>query len=156
MGSAVDFIAITALQVFEPKVYEGIRQNASLFAGVLDRTYGDRGSEKLQAKERCDEIIGRSVSLPQKSLLELLKRLFPKVESIYENMGYGSDFLGDWRRAGRVCSPDKFETFFRLAIPVGELSEYEVSAALSLAADQAAFAEDVAGAQFVRQVDPLS
>jgi predicted KAP-like P-loop ATPase len=138
---AVDFIAITALQVFEPKVYEGIRQNAGLFAGVLDRTYGDRGAEKLQAKERCDEIIGRSVSLPQKQLLELVKRLFPKVESIYENMGYGSDFLGDWRRAGRVCSPDKFETFFRLAIPVGELSEYEVTAALSLAADQAAFAE---------------
>ena len=44
---AVDFIAITALQVFEPKVYEGIRENANLFAGVLDRTYGDRGVEKL-------------------------------------------------------------------------------------------------------------
>jgi predicted KAP-like P-loop ATPase len=138
---AVDFIAITALQVFEPKVYEGIRENASLFAGVLDRNYGGRGAEKHLVKERCDEIIGRSVSLSQKQLLELLKRLFPKVESIYENMGYGSDFLGDWRRAGRVCSPDKFETFFRLAIPVGELSEYEVTAALSLAADQAAFAD---------------
>lgn len=137
----VDFVAITALQVFEPKVYEGIRENSDLFAGVSDRGYGNRDAEKQQAKERCDEIINRAVSLSRKQLLELLTRLFPKVESTYENMGYGSDFLADWRRKGRVCSPDKFETFFRLSIPVGELSESQVATALSLAANQPAFSE---------------
>jgi predicted KAP-like P-loop ATPase len=55
-------------------------------------------------------------------------------------MGYGSDFLGEWRRKGRVCSPDKFETFFRLAIPAGELSESEVATGLGLAGNQPAFA----------------
>ena len=138
---AVDFVAITALQVFEPKVYEGIRENPDLFSGVLDRGYGSRDAEKQQARERCDEIVGRAVSLPHKQMLELLTRLFPKVESTYENMGYGSDFLGEWRRKGRVCSPDKFETFFRLSIPAGELSESEVATGLGLAASQPAFAD---------------
>jgi predicted KAP-like P-loop ATPase len=136
----VDFVAITALQVFEPKVYEGIRENPDLFAGVLDRGYGNQGAEKQQAKERCDEIISRAVSLSHKQMLELLTRLFPKLESTYKNMGYGSDFLGEWRRKARVCSPDKFETFFRLAIPTGELSESEISTGLDLAGNQLAFA----------------
>ena len=138
---AVDFVAITALQVFEPKVYEGIRENPELFAGVLDRGYDSRNAEKQQAKKRCDEIIGRAVSLPHKQMLELLTRLFPKVESTYENMGYGSDFLVEWRRKGRVCSPDKFETFFRLSLPAGEISESEVATGLGLAASQPAFAD---------------
>lgn len=32
----VDFFAVTALQVFEPAVYEGVRENPDLFAGVLN------------------------------------------------------------------------------------------------------------------------
>jgi len=138
---AVDFVAITALQVFEPQVYEGIRENPDLFAGLLDRGYGNQDAEKRQARERCDEIIGRAVSLSVKQLLALLTRLFPKVESTYENMGFGSNFLGEWRRKGRVCSPDRFETYFRLSIPAGDLSNSEVTTALSLGANQPAFAD---------------
>ncbi len=137
----VDFVAITTLQVFEPKVYEGIRENPDLFAGVSGNGYGNRDGEKQQAKERCDEIINRAVVLSRKQLLELLTRLFPRVESTYENIGYGNTFLAGWRREGRVCSPDKFDTFFRLSLPAGELSELEVEAGLGLAANEPAFAD---------------
>lgn len=137
----IDYVAITALQVFEPKIYEGIRENSDLFVGVSGTGYGNRDAEKLQAKERCDEIINRAVVLSRTQLLELLTRLFPKVESTYEKMGYSGDFLSGWRRAGRVCSPDKFETFFRLSIPAGELSESEVETGLGLAANESAFAD---------------
>lgn len=139
--NVVDFLAITALQVFEPKVYEGVRENPGLFSGLPSNGYGNRDAEKQQSKERCDEIINRASVLSREQLLELLTRMFPKVESIYENMGYGSEFLGGWRREGRVCSPDKFETFFRLSIPAGELSESEVEAGLGLAANEPAFSE---------------
>lgn len=139
--SAVDFLAITTLQVFEPKVYEGIRENSDLFTGVLGIGLGNRDAEKQQARERCDEIINRAVVLSRKQMLELLTRLFPKVESTYENMGYGSDLLTRWRREGRVCSPDKFDIFFRLSIPVGELSDSEIEANLGLAADESTFAD---------------
>lgn len=139
--SAVDFLAITTLQVFEPKVYEGIRENPDLFSGVLSVAYGNGEADKQQARERCDEIINRAIVLSRKQLLELLTRLFPKVESTYENMGYGSDFLARWRREGRVCSPDKFHIFFRLSIPAGELSDAEVETKLALAANEAAFSD---------------
>lgn len=137
----VDFLSITALQVFEPKVYEGIRGNPDLFAGVFGTGHSNRDAENQQAKERCDEIMSRSVVMSRQQLLELLTRLFPKIESIYENMGYGSEFLATWRQERRICSPDKFETFFRLSVPFGELSEREVETALGLASSESAFAE---------------
>lgn len=139
--NAIDFLAITTLQVFEPKVYEGVRENSDLFAGVLGTGYGNPDAEKQQARERCDEIINRAVVLSRKQLFELLTRLFPKIESTYENMGYASDFLAGWRRDGRVCSPDKFYIFFRLSIPAGELSELEIETSLGLAANEPAFAD---------------
>lgn len=68
----IDVLAITALQVFEPAVYEGLRDNPDLFAGVFGSSYGSREAESKQAKERCNEIINRSVALPKEQLQELL------------------------------------------------------------------------------------
>lgn len=137
----VDFLAITALQVFEPVLYQGIRDNEDLFAGLLDEGYGRRDAERAQAQSRCDEILARGVALSDEQLKELLQRLFPKVESIYERMGYGSDFLASWRADGRICSPEKFPVFFRLSLPPGEIPESEMLAAIAAASSKAAFAE---------------
>jgi len=63
------------------------------------------------------------------------------LESIYGNMGYGYEFLESWRRTGRVCSPDIFDTYFRLSITKGELSQTEIETILSLAGNADAFAE---------------
>ncbi len=137
----VDFLAVTALQVFEPAAYDGLRENSDLFAGVFGTGYHNRDAEVQQAKVRCDEILSRAVVLSKEQLLELLTELFPKLESIYKNMGYGSDFLAGWRQNGRICSPDKFEIFFRLSIPPGEISEREIETTLGLATSESAFAE---------------
>lgn len=136
---AVDFLAITALQVFEPAVYSGIRDNKDLFAGVFGSGYRSRGAEVAQAKSRCDEIIQRAVALEEEKLKEFLGRLFPKLESIYSNTGYGHDWLDSWRRTGRVCSPDVFDTFFRLSISKGDLSQKEIEAILGMGGEQQTF-----------------
>lgn len=137
----VDFLAVIALQVFEADVYEGVRENHDLFAGVFGSGYGSRDGETQQAKMRCSEVLSRSIVLSQEQIQELLSRLFPKLESIYNNTGYSSDFLSSWRQERRVCSPDKFDIYFRLSIASGELSETEIETALGLAVNQAAFAE---------------
>jgi len=137
----VDFLAITALQVFEPALFQGIRDNEDLFAGLLDEGYGNRDAERAQAQSRCEEILGRRVVLSDEQSKELLQRLFPKVESIYERMGYGSDFLDSWRAAGRICSPEKFSIFFRLSLPPGEIPESEMVAAIAASSSKSAFAE---------------
>lgn len=137
----VDFLAITAIQVFEPDVYKGIRENKGVFSGLLNDSYRSADAEKQQAKIRCDEIISRTKRISEKELKEFLTRMFPKLEGIYNNHGYGGGFLDTWRREGRICSPDKFDTFFRLALAPGEVSEQEIKTILSLGNDEKAFAE---------------
>ena len=63
----MDFFAITAIQVFTPEVYYGIRDNKDIFSGVPDSGYGDNTSRE-QAKKRCDGIIGRVTEPPPEVL----------------------------------------------------------------------------------------
>lgn len=139
--NTIDFLAISAIQVFIPEVYYGIRDNKDIFAGVLDLTYGTSDVVKQQTKARCDEVISRASEFPQDVLKELLEMLFPKLQAIYSNVYYGSESLGDWRRDGRICSPDVFDIFFRFSIPKGEISQTEIEAILSLANNPDTFAE---------------
>lgn len=130
----VDFVAITGLQVFLPEVYYGIRDNKDLFIGSSDIGFGVGGTEVEIAKKRCDGIIGEAPEIFHKPLKELLTRLFPRLQSIYENVSYAPEYLSEWRRQGRICSASNFDTYFRLAIPTGEISQTEIQAILSLGA----------------------
>lgn len=141
----IDFLAITAIQVFEPDVYKGIRENKGVFSGLLNDSYRSAEAERQQAQERCDEIISRTKRISVDELKEFLTRIFPKLEGIYNNHGYAGGFIETWRREGRVCSPDKFDTFFRLALAPGEVAESEIRAILGLANDEHAFAEALLG-----------
>jgi len=139
--NAIDFLAITGIQVFIPDVYYGIRDNKDIFSGVSDSIHGRSDAAKDQAKKRCDEIIGRVNEPPPEVLKDFLKRLFPKLEAIYDNTNYGYDWLDNWRRDCRICSPDIFDIFFRLSLPKGEISQKEIETILSLGNNPASFAE---------------
>lgn len=137
--NAIDFIAMTALQVFEPNIYAGIRNNQDLFSGLLNSGYRTEEREKQQAITRIDEVLNRAVVLTVEQTKDLLSRLFPKVESLYQNMGYGHDFMQGWRRSGRICHPEIFNTFFSLAIPQGDLSKSEMETLIGLARNEQDF-----------------
>lgn len=141
MVNPIDFLAVTVLQVFMPDIYSGIRDNKDIFTGSFGSSYGSGDSVKEQARKRCDEIIARTPEAYQEMLKEFLQRLFPKLETIYGNMNYGHDWYEEWRRTGRVCSPDVFDIFFRLSVPKGDLSLKEMEVLLSLANDREAFGE---------------
>lgn len=138
--NAIDFLAITGIQVFIPEVYYGIRDNKDIFSGVYS-DYGRSDVTKEQDKKRCDEIISRVNEPPQELLKDFLKRLFPKLESIYGNTNYGYNWLDNWRRDCRICSPDIFDIFFRLSLPKGEISQREIETILSLGNNPDSFAE---------------
>lgn len=139
--NVVDFLAVTAIQVFIPATYYGVRDNKDLFSGIFESSGGDNELIKGQARKRCDEIINSSTIYPQEKLKELLTMLFPKLEAVYSNNYYGYEFLGEWRGEHRVCSPDIFDTFFRLSIQEGDISRKEIEAILSLAINPNAFSE---------------
>jgi len=138
----VDFLAIVGIQVFLPDVYYGIRDNKDLFIGT-----SNSGSKPVtdQARKRYDEILARNQNIPQEELLDLLKRLFPKVESMYSNIIYAVESLDGWRREGRVCSPDVFDVYFQLALPESEVSQKEMEVVLSLASDLETFKNALLG-----------
>ncbi|MFQ3676132.1 MAG: P-loop NTPase fold protein [Endomicrobiia bacterium] len=137
----IDFIAITSFQVFLPELYYAIRDNKDLFTGVSS-DFGRR-SEKVieEEKKQCNEILNLVPDNIKENIKELLTRLFPKLKSIWENTNYSSGWFETWRKDCRICSPDVFDTYFRLAIPKGEISQREIQTILSSANNPNSFAE---------------
>jgi predicted KAP-like P-loop ATPase len=139
----VDFLAITGFQVFLPEVYSGIRENKDLFSGHFS---GQRSDAVIdQAATRLKEILGRTDAMSYEQLSEFLTYIFPKLENITSNMEYGSDWLGEWRKNGRVCSPDNYDIFFKLALPVGMISNKEMETILGLSENKDEFISAIQG-----------
>ncbi len=138
--NVADFLAITAIQVFVPEVYYGIRDNKDLFTGVY-YYYGRSDESKEKAKKHCDEIISRGKVLPPEVLKDLLIKLFPKLESIYGTTNFGDEESKNWRKVCRICSPDIFDMFFRLSLPKEEISQREIEEILSLGNNSESFAQ---------------
>lgn len=126
----VDLFAITALQVFEADVYALIRENKELFTGIYaSDSYRQNRQEEL--KKQCDAIISKAKCLSQERMKELLERIFPKLHAYYGNVHYSYSSLSEWRREGRIASPDRFDGYFRLAIPKDEISVSEMNMILA-------------------------
>lgn len=135
----IDFFALTAIEVFLPDVYYGIRDNKDLFTDLLDNVYQLDDAQIQKDKLRCDEILARSTRIAPSILLEMLVRLFPRLRKIYfpDVPFYHSDAMArKWRR---ICSPDLFDVYFRLSMQSAQLLESEFETLLGLATDKTAF-----------------
>lgn len=135
----IDFFALTAIEVFLPKVYAGIRENKDLFTDLLDHVYALDEAEIEKDKMRCDEILERAERISEQTLLALLIRLFPRIRRIYQPdvSFYHSDAIA--RKLRRICSPDLFDIYFRLSMQSGQILQSEFDTILSLATDTFAF-----------------
>lgn len=135
----VDFFALTAIEVFLPEVYAGIRDNKDLFTDLLDNVYILDKNQIQKDRTRCDEILDRNKRLPKEALFELFLRLFPRLRPIYQPgiAFYHSDSLArKWRR---LCSPDLFDIYFRISLQSGQILESEFETLLALASDVESF-----------------
>jgi len=137
----VDFFALTAIEVFAPGVFFGIRENKDLFADLIDDVYALDKTRLEVDKIRCDDILSKSDKISFDVLLQLLLHLFPRLRNIYtpEASFYHHTSLA--RKNRRICSPDTFDIYFRLSIPVDYMSESEVENILTFSNDQSAFSE---------------
>ncbi|OGT37733.1 MAG: hypothetical protein A3F11_00935 [Gammaproteobacteria bacterium RIFCSPHIGHO2_12_FULL_37_14] len=135
----VDFFALTAIEVFLPHVYFGIRDNKDLFTDLLDDVYALDEKQIQKDKLRCNEILSRADHVSSEVLMELLLRLFPRLRRIYQpdRLSYHSRAVA--RKLRRICSPDLFEAYFRLSMQAGQIPESEFETILSLANDREAF-----------------
>lgn len=138
----VDFIAVETLRIFAPAAYDSIRSNKDYFAGHGDRK-GWQGPTSEQLKEFHNNWINGVSEADRETVKDLLKRIFPKLESVWGNTTYGSDFLTNWRKEYRVCSPDRFDVYFRFGLPDGTVSRAQVQTLLSASGDRSAFCREL-------------
>jgi predicted KAP-like P-loop ATPase len=158
----VDFFALTAIEIFLPAVYEGIRDNKDLFTDLLDNVYVLNDNLINKDKMRCDEIIARTINFPHLALRQLLMRLFPRLRQIYQPYVpfYHSNSVS--RKLKRICSPDLFDAYFSLSMQSGYISNNEFKTILALAKDKMAFDQALARlnqdekiTRFLDQLDSL-
>ncbi|MCE5211822.1 MAG: hypothetical protein LLG40_09740 [Deltaproteobacteria bacterium] len=134
----VDFIAIAAIQVFIPDLYKNIKDNKDLFAGINNDSHASAEARKSE-QSKIEAILNKVKELPQDVLTDFLQRIFPRME----NVGYSHDFLESWRKKGRICSPDIFDTYFKLFIPKDEISLKEIERILSTGNDKETFTREL-------------
>jgi len=136
----VDFFAITAVEVFEPKVFNGIHENKDLFVDLAEHVMRFDKQKLNEDKARVDEVLNRACNIDKDLLLTLLIRIFPRLRSIYQlgQSFYHSEEVA--RKNKRICAVDVFDIYFRFQIPNDTFSETELDAVSSLAHDKEGFA----------------
>ena len=146
----VDFIALEAIRVFLPDLYDAVRTNPERFSGHSrdDRYEGDRNAAQAFHQQWVNEI----PEPLRASTQALLERIFPKIG----RMGCGADWLAEWRRNLRACHPDVFPIYFRLTVPPGAVRRNEMMVLLGLAASPTDFGNALVHAKAERRPDGLS
>jgi predicted KAP-like P-loop ATPase len=146
----VDFIALEALRVFLPGLYDVIRTNQDKFSGhSRDNRYDGDQQATAAFHEQWAQALPEQLRSSTRALLE---RIFPKIGQ----MGYGADWLTQWRRSLRACHPDVFPTYFRMTVPPGAVRRSEMLALLNLAETPAALGDALVQATSVKRPDGMS
>lgn len=138
----VDLMASTALQVFEPKIFESIKANKDLFVGSIpeNRYGGDSIKEKI--KSFIEESYKNLQVLSKEAYLDLLKELFVKIKEAHSNTHYvGSS--SQCRKDAKMCSEAYFDTYFTMVLNEKELSSYEMKGYIKKIADEERFKQDI-------------
>lgn len=123
----VDLMLVEGIRVFVPELYEVIRNNKESFVGIFGNSYYD--DAKLE-REQIKNLINPALKLERNEAsgaIELLKNLFPKLENIYGNTYFGSDFYAEWNKEQRVCASDYFDRYFTYSISKGDFSDKSIA-----------------------------
>lgn len=152
----VDFIAIEALRVFLPGVYDAIRTAPGEFTGYARLGGYDAGEVKKRAQAFHESWL-KTVSEPLRaSAKDMVERLFPRLESVWGNMHYSADSVGEWRRQLRICVPEVFPTYFKLSLSQDAVSRADIDALLATTPSSVSFAKVLEAAAGVKGSDGVS
>lgn len=123
----IDLVAVEALRVFEPEVHGALRGAKDLL--TKEDPLGER--ESAPRKEAVFQIVNRAEESHRPGVKEILSRLFPTIEWVFGGSHYGGTIEQEWERDLRVCSSAFFDRYFRLDIPVRDLSQADLLPLLS-------------------------
>jgi predicted KAP-like P-loop ATPase len=140
--NVTDFVALEALRVFEPDVYDSIRARPDMFGVVsgLARAFPQAREEEQRAyhakwRDAVEDPAKRA------AIEKIVSRLFPETSSILGDRVLMSRNRIDARRARAISQPDYFPIYFRFALGEQAISRELVSALVAAAAKPDEFAE---------------
>ncbi|MFS0724996.1 P-loop NTPase fold protein [Paenibacillus sp. 1P07SE] len=123
----VDLMIIEGVRVFYPTLYDVIRRYTTLFLGNGSESYGHRNDEQ---KERVKQLISNSLEGLSndniKSAHDVLTYLFPRLQSVYDNTHYGSDWDKSWAEEKRICSSSYTNRYFSYTVPPDDISDQQL------------------------------
>jgi predicted KAP-like P-loop ATPase len=122
----VDLMVITAFQVFEPKIYEDIKNNSEIYLKIsIDNT------DYNIKKEHIENMSNYLQKLKKETYKKLLKELFPAI--------YESNYLGfekECRKEAKICDPETFEIYFKVSLSEDILTKTQMSMYIESASDE--------------------
>jgi len=128
--NCVDQAAMTAIQVFYPKLFSIIKDNEEKFTGIITENIFETkyfNENIVPLKDEYEKLIN-SVYKNEDikiNIINILRILFPKIDTIYDGKNYIADEYKEFVENFRICIPEIFETYFRLTVPEYELSMKE-------------------------------
>lgn len=105
--SLADFIALEALRLYEPSLFQAIRSGKEAVCGVSNQYSGNQSHD-----DRLKPFLADLPSSRHELAKIALQRLFPRLV----NMSYGGDWIAHWDAERRVCIEAHFDTYFRLTL----------------------------------------
>jgi predicted KAP-like P-loop ATPase len=131
----LDFLALEAIRIFEPYVYSKIVDNRELLLGNSPPFRVNLSSGEIdRRKKMIDDIIKIANGDHQSAVKDIISNLFPHAGEAASN-GYRSQY----RKEKRICSSYRFDNYFLLALPEGEISQEDINNALNSIHDKISF-----------------
>nr|VFK45340.1 MAG: hypothetical protein BECKSD772F_GA0070984_12201 [Candidatus Kentron sp. SD]VFK49713.1 MAG: hypothetical protein BECKSD772E_GA0070983_12211 [Candidatus Kentron sp. SD] len=125
----VDLMLLEGMRVFIPELYELIRKNKEMFVDSFrESTYYDPEPEKARIKEEIDSALKRAGAKDSSGYMELLKSLFPKMNTVYGNTIHGDHWHQKWNEGQRICAEKYFDRYFTYAVPKGDFPDTKLNA----------------------------
>lgn len=120
----IDLMLIEGVRVFYPKLYDVIKKHPNLFTGVFSESmYNNKDAEKTKIKEIIDQSLNAFDLEIKEGVISLLESMFPKLQAVYGNMHFSSNFTESWYKAQRICSNAYFKRYFAYAVPHDDISD---------------------------------
>lgn len=106
-----DFLAIEALRLFVPEVHQAIRNHSNMLVGLQS----ERNGNQKEVKAEYDAVFLDCAPTRRREEIKIgLRRLFPRLDSIWGNMWYAGE--RGWTKDRLVCSDVHFPTYFAFAV----------------------------------------
>lgn len=128
----VDLMLVEGIRLFYPRLYETIKRNSEIFLGVSFSGGGTQESEKKRVREIIDASLKDLNSDEKSAAGRLLQIIFPRLQGIYGNTFFGSEWDITWSKSRRVASKDYFSRYFSYSIPETDVSDIKLDQFLTM------------------------